>query len=206
MERPDEPNPELAAERLLADLSDPSHRVRCATLRALCPCRNSRVQDLAVWRAVFDKARHGGIRERRRAAHAIGTLSEKAAKSSEWHALLRALRPELDALMGDTRASRQLLGTMKRHGHAHRGAAMQNYRRHRQRLELATEAELAAWLNDALGLAAEQAIAPSEPGVARLKGWLAHRIACQPNRKTKDAELLRRARRYLPQAFAADAA
>ena len=161
------------------------------------------MQDLAVWRAVFDKARHGGIRERRQAAHAIGTLSEKAAKSGEWHALLRALRPELDALMGDARASRQLLGTMKRHGHMHRGAAMQNFRRHRQRLELATEAELAAWLNGELGLAAERVIDPREAGVARLKGWLAHRVACQPNRRIRNEELLRRARRYLPRAFAA---
>ena len=159
-----------------------------------------------MWRAVFHKATHGGIRERRQAAHAIGTLSEKAAKSSEWHALLRTLRPELDALMGDTRASRALLGTMKRHGHMHRGAARQNYRRHRQRLELATQAELAEWLNAELRLAAEQAIDPREPGVARLWGWLKHRIACQPNRKTKDEELLNRARRYLPRAFAADAA
>ena len=203
MECRPEPNPERAADRLLAALSASSHRVRCAALRALCPCRNNRVQDLAVWRAVFDKARHGGIRERRQAAHAIGTLSEKAAKSGEWHALLRALRPELDALMGDARASRQLLGTMKRHGHMHRGAAMQNFRRHRQRLELATEVELAAWLNGELGLAAERVIDPREAGVARLKGWLAHRLACQPNRRIRNEELLRRARRYLPRAFAA---
>lgn len=206
MERPPEPRQEHAAEQLLANLSAPSHRVRCSTLRALCPCRNSRVQDLAVWRAVFHKATHGGIRERGQAAHAIGTLSEKAAKGGEWHALLRALRPELDALMGDTRASRALLGTMKRHGHMHRGAARQNYRRHRRRLELATQAELAEWLNAELRLATEQAIDPREPGVARLWGWLEHRIACQPNRKTKDEELLNRARRYLPRAFAADAA
>ena len=191
--------------KLLADLTAADHRVRCATLRQLCPCRNSRVQDLAVWRAVFHKAQHGGIRERGRAAHAIGTLSEKAAHNADWHALLRALRPELDALMQDTRASRALLGTVKRHGHAHRGAARQNYRRHRQRLELATPAELASWLNDKLDLAEEQMIAPYEPGIGRLQNWLAHRIACQPDRATKDDEILARARRYLPQAFAAAA-
>lgn len=206
MDRLVEARDELAAKRLLANLGASNHRVRCATLRALCPCRNSRVQDLAVWRAVFDLARHGGIRERKQAAHAIGTLSEKAARSDDWHALLRALRPELDALAADARASPQLLGTMKRHGHMHRGAARQSYRRHRQRLELATEAELAAWLNRELGLPAERAVDPHHPGVARLWGWLRHRIACQPNRKTKDEELLRRARRYLPRAFAANAA
>lgn len=159
-----------------------------------------------MWRAVFHKARHGGIRERRQAAHAIGTLSEKAAANADWHALLRALRPELDALMTDVRTSRAVLGTMKRHGHAHRGAARQNYRRRRQRLELATPAELAAWLNRELGLAGEHSIDAGHPGIGRLRGWLKHRIACQPTRGTQDAELLQRARRYLPQAFAARSA
>lgn len=192
-----------AADRLLADLTASSHRVRCRTLRDLCPCRNGKVQDLVVWRAVFDKARHGGIAERRRAAHAIGTLSDKAARNADWHQLLRTLRPELDALMADTRAAPALLGTMKRHGHMHRGAARQNYRRHRQRLELASPAELAAWLNRQLGLAAERAVEAQDPGVGRLWHWLKHRIACQPTRATKDEELLQRARRYLPHAFAA---
>lgn len=191
-----------AADRLLADLTASSHRVRCRTLRDLCPCRNGKVQDVAVWRAVFHKARHGGVKERKQAAHAIGTLSDKAARNADWHALLRVLRPELDALMADSRASQALLGTMKRHGHMHRGAARQNYRRHRQRLELATPAELAAWLNKDLGLTAECAVDPQEPGIERLWRWLKHRIACQPTRATKDEELLQRARRYLPQAFA----
>ena len=195
-----------AADRLLADLQASSHRRRCRTLRELCPCRGGRVRDVAIWRAVFHKARHGGIRERRQAAHAIGTLSDKAARNDDWHALLRALRPELDALMADGRGSQALLGTMKRHGHAHRGAARQNYRRHRQRLELATPAELAAWLNRELGLVAEGALAPQDPGIGRLWRWLQHRIACQPTRATKNEELLRRARRYLPQAFATGSA
>lgn len=192
----------VAVDRLLADLTASSHRVRCRTLRDICPCRNGKVQHVTVWRAVFHKARHGGIKERRQAAHAIGTLSDKATRNADWHALLRALRPELDALMADSRASQALLGTMKRHGHMHRGAARQNYRRHRQRLELATPDELAAWLNQELGLASESAVDPQEPGIERLWRWLKHRIACQPTRATKDAELLQRARRYLPQAFA----
>ena len=183
---------------LLTALHEGDHRRRCETLRQLCPCRNNHVRDLAVWREVFHKALHGGMRERDQAAHAIGTLTEKAQRSAEWRNLLHSLRDELDALMLDTRASRRILGQMKKHGHAHRGAARQNYRRRRRSLDLATPAELAAWVNGAFNLAREQRVSATDPGVLRLAHWLKHRIACQPARRTKEGELIDKAKRYLP--------
>ena len=168
----------LDIDSLLVALNEGDHRQRCETLRQLCPCRNNRVRELAVWREVFDKALHGGMRE-----------------------LLRSLRDELDALMLDTRASRRILGQMKKHGHAHRGAARQNYRRRRRALDLATPAQLAAWVNRTLGLTGEKAISAKDHGVLRLACWQQHRIACQPERATKEGELIDRAQRYLPALF-----
>ncbi len=189
------------ADRLLAALNDGSHRARCEALRELCPCRNGHVRDLAVWREIFRKAHKGGMRERDRAAHAIGTLTAKAQHGPEWHELLRALRGELDALMQDTRASRRILGQMKKHGHAHRGAARQNYRRRRKVLDMATPAELAAWINQRQRLADRNRLSANDPGVQRLWRWLKHRIQCQPVRRTREDELMDRARRYLPRLF-----
>lgn len=192
----------LAVRELLATLSGDDCGKRCSALRDICPCRNNRVRDIAVWRAVFDKALHGGIRERDRAAHAIGTLTEKAERSAEWRDLLHELRDELDALMRDTRASRQILGQMKKHGHAHRGAAWQNYRRRRRRMDLATANELALWLNGRLGLTGLRCVSEHDAGVRRLHRWLRHRIVFQPTRRTAEEELLKKAQRYLPQLFA----
>ena len=188
-------------DQLLVALREGEHRRRCDTLRELCPCRNNHVRDVAVWREVFDKALHGGMRERDQAAHAIGTLTEKALRSAQWRDVLHNLRDELDALMRDTRASRRILGQMKRHGHAHRGAARQNYRRRRRLLDLATPAELAAWVNRKLELVGEDSVCADHPGIARLWRWLKHRVASQPGRRTREDELIDKARRYLPRLF-----
>ena len=192
----------LAVRELLAALGDSDNETRCGALRDVCPCRNNRVRDLAVWRAVFDKAMHGGKRERNRAAHAIGTLTEKAEDNDEWRELLHHLRDELDALMRNTRASRNILGTMKRHGHAHKGAARKNYRRRRRALDLATPTELAEWVNQRLGLAGQQKVSANDAGIRRLQRWLRHRIEFQPQRRTEEAELAAKAKRYLPHLFA----
>lgn len=188
-------------DNLLETLAEGDHRARCLALRALCPCRNNHVRDVAVWRTVFRKALHGGMRERDQAAHAIGTLTEKAARSLEWRHLLHALKDDLDALMRDTRASRRILGQMKKHGHAHRGAARQNYRRRRRLLDLSTPQELATWVNAHLGLAPAERVSPTDAGVQRLWGWLRHRVRFQPARGTKEHELVVKARRYLPRLF-----
>lgn len=188
------------ADYVLEALGGSDHRARCEALRQLCPCRNNRVRDLEVWRDVFARALHGGMRERDQAAHAIGTLTLKAKHNAEWRDLLRALKGDLDALMQDARAASRILGQMKKHGHAHRGAAMQNYRRRRRALDLRTPGELAAWLNATLSDAGRQ-VAAGDPGVQRLWGWLRHRVQFQPTRKTREEEILEKARRYLPHLF-----
>ena len=186
-------------ERLHAALSGSDHRARCLALREACPCRNGGVRDdLALWREIFERALKGGRRERGAAAHAIGTLTEKAKTSDEWRSLMHELRDDLDALLRDPRASQQVLGTMKRHGHAHRGAARKNYRRRRNALDLATPEELAAWVNRRWQLSTAQAFTAHDAGVRRLWQWLRHRVDFQPERGTKESELAKRATRYLP--------
>lgn len=188
------------ADRLLKALGEAGYDARCAALRDACPCR-SHVRDPQLWKEIFGRAIGGGMRERDRAAHAIGTLMEKAERSDEWRAVLARHEEDLDLLMRDTRASRVLLGQMKRHGHAHRGAARQGYRRRRKVLELHTPAELAVWVNERAGLEGADAVPPSDPGVARLWNWLRNRVTRQPGRGTREDEMVARARRYLPHLF-----
>ena len=188
------------ADRLLKALGDSGYDVRCAALRDACPCR-SHVRDPELWREIFDRALNGGMRERDRAAHAIGTLMEKAERSDEWREVLARHSGDLDALMQDNRIARVLLGQMKRHGHAHRGAARQGYRRRKAVLELRTPAQIAAWVNAHLGLEGRAAVPASDPGIARMGNWLTHRVTRQPGRSTKEDELVAKARRYLPHLF-----
>lgn len=188
------------ADRLLKALGDAGYDVRCAALRDACPCR-SHVRDPELWREIFDRALNGGMRERDRAAHAIGTLMEKAERSDEWRDVLAHHQDDLDVLMQDSRASRVLLGQMKRHGHAHRGAARQGYRRRRKVLDLRTPIELAAWVNERVGLEGVAAVPASDPGIARMWNWLKNRVTRQPGRRTKEDELVAKARRYLPHLF-----
>ena len=188
-------------DRLLAALRDEDHRTRCDALRACCPCRNGSLRDPAIWRAVFDKALRGNLREWDRAAHAIGTLAEKAVENAGWREVLKEFTSELDALRRDPRAARLLLGQMKKHGHAHRGAAAQGYRRRRKALDLATPAELAAWVNGHLRLPASNRVSGRHPGIRRLWRWMKHRGDFQPARRTSEAELAKRAARYLPREF-----
>ena len=192
---------EIDIDKLLAAINTGSNLSRRDAIRALCPCRNNSVRDLAVWAEIFRKARDGGFRERDQAAHAIGTLMEKAARNAEWRDVLNAFGDELDALVRDPRSARQILGQMKKHGHAHRGAASQGYRRRRAVLDLRTPAELANWVNEHLGLAGRSRVAPNDPGLNRLWGWLAHRVRCQPGRRTSQKELIGRGQRYLPELF-----
>ena len=192
---------EIDIDKLLAAMNTGSNLSRCDAIRALCPCRNNGIRDLAVWAEIFRKAREGGFRERDQAAHAIGTLMEKAARNAEWRDVLHAHRDELDALVRDPRSARLILGQMKKHGHAHRGAASQGYRRRRAVLDLGTPAELASWVNEHLGLVGRARVMPSDPGLNRLWRWLAHRVRCEPGRRTSEKELIGRGQRYLPELF-----
>lgn len=182
-------------------MNDGSYDARCRVLRDLCPCRNNRNRETEVWREIFNKALGGGFRERDQAAHAIGTLIDKALRSNEWREVLHQCNDKLDELMLDPRASRLLLAQMKKHGHAHRGAAIQSYRRRRRVLDMATPAELTQWLNGQLRLSGRHRIEANDPGVQRLWRWQNHRVKFQPKRATRDDELLNKAQRYLPHLF-----
>ncbi len=173
----------MDTDQLLVALRDEDYGTRCDALRACCPCRN------------------GNLRERGRAAHAIGTLMEKAVDNAAWRGVLREFKADLDALRRDPPTSRLLLGQMKKHGHAHRGAAVQGYRRRRKMLDLATPAELAAWVNGRLRLAGRRRVSRTDPGIQRLWRWMKHRVQFQPTRRTSEAEIVKRAVRYLPGLF-----
>ena len=104
--------------------------------------------------------------------------------------------------MRDTRSARVVLGQMKKHGHAHRGAARQGYRRRRTVLDLKTPAELADWVNGHLGLTGQGAHRCERPrpdaAVALARD---HRVRRQPGRRTSEPELVARSQRYLPALF-----
>ena len=184
-------------KQLLSAMQGGNNHARCEVLRELCPCRNSQVRDLAVWREIFRNAIEGDMHERHQAAHAIGTLMEKAQTSAGWREILGALEGELDRLMRDTRASRMLLGQMG----AHRSAALRTYRRRRKVLDLATPTELADWVNSHPQLARQQRVSSNDTGVRLLWRWMKHRVEFQPERGTQEDELIEKARRYLPQLF-----
>ena len=171
-------------------------------LRGLCPCRQNSSGDVQGWIALFQKARFGSFSERRAAAHSIGTLLEKAQQVNEYRELLVQLRDDLDALMQDPRAASQVLGVMKKHGHAHKGAARKNYRRAYAVLALHTPAEVATWLNRKLALPKQKRLDKTAKVVSKLSKWLEHRRTFQPNRTTTEAEILKQVRQLQPSLFA----
>ena len=167
-------------------------------LRGLCPCRTNSSADIDGWRLLFRQARFGSYSERRAAAHSIGTLLEKAQRVEQYRELLVQLKSELDSLMTDPRAASQVLGVMKKHGHAHKGAARKNYRRAYSVFSLQTPEEIAKWLNRRLRLPMQRRVTSGSKVVKRLAKWLEHRVEFQPNRSTTETEILDRVRELQP--------
>ena len=64
-----------------------------------------------------------------------------------------------------------------------------------------TEPELAAWLNNVLGLKAHRGIGRNDPGLIRLARWIRNRRTSQPNSRLRDAEIVERAAGWLPEWF-----
>ena len=170
-------------------------------LRGLCPCRTNSSEDIEGWRELFTKARHGSYSERQAAAHSIGTLLEKAQRIEQYRELLVKLKSDLDALMQDPKAASQVLGVMKKHGHAHKGAARKNFRRAYSVLSVQNPDEISNWLNDRLKLSASLRVTANSKVVKRLAKWLQHRVAFQPNRSTSEFEILERVRQLQPSLF-----
>ena len=170
-------------------------------LRGLCPCRTNSSEDINGWRTLFTQARLGSYSERRAAAHSIGTLLAKAQQVAQYRELLLQLKDELDALMQDPRTASQVLGVMKKHGHAHKGAARKNYRRAYAVFRLQTPEEIAKWLNQRLNLSPQSQLTTGSKVVKRLSKWLEHRVSFQPNRSTTEIEILERVRQLQPNLF-----
>ncbi|MCY3885172.1 MAG: hypothetical protein OXG24_09710 [Gammaproteobacteria bacterium] len=170
-------------------------------LKSLCPCRNNQVKGVETWKGILKIATYGSLKERNSAAHAIGTLLAKAKKSDEWRRIVVEIEDELHALMDDTRASRSLLGTFKKHGHARRGTARKNYRKVIKSMDIQTPKQLAQWLNERLSHMNRPQVAASNPGLKRLYVWLDRRKTFEPHKRTKDKEVLAQAKQFLPAYF-----
>lgn len=180
--------------------SEPSNLDRRRTLRSICPCRTNSSQEYDKWRDLFTLARHGSYSERASAAHSLGTLIEKAKVVPAYRALLKHFQSDLDELMLDPKASRNVLGVMKKHGHAHKGAARKNYRKAYRVFQPYTKQDLVDWFNERMTPSSRK-VSVASPGIARLATWMQHRVKCQPNRRTTDEELLKKAKQYLPAYF-----
>jgi len=70
-------------------------------------------------------------------------------------------------------------------------------------VELSSRRELATWANATLGLRRHSGVPANHPGVDRLWRWLSHRITYQAERRTREAELLKKAAQWLPDYFEA---
>ena len=162
-------------------------------LRALCPCRNRKDREFDTWQQLFRLSVDGFRVERDGSAHAIGTLVAMASSHDELRDLLVTLKPHLDTVMQDPRATRFLLGTWKSHGHNKPGTAQRNYRGLRRNLDPSTPAELAHWVNPRYDLGAKSRIQSTHKGVKRLAKWIAHRRAFEPYARTTDATLEKQA-------------
>lgn len=66
-------------------------------------------------------------------------------------------------------------------------------------LEPTTPADLASWLNGALGLRPWKGVRPRNPGVVRLSKWVINRVAERRGKYPKTRELFEMARRFLPE-------
>ena len=64
-----------------------------------------------------------------------------------------------------------------------------------------SEPELAAWLNNVLGLKPYRGIGRRDPGLVRLARWIRNRRTSQPRSRLRDAEILERAAGWLPEWF-----
>lgn len=170
-------------------------------LRGLCPCRGNSSENLEGWRELFSRARFGSVTERKAAAHSIGTLIEKAQQIDSYRELLIGLQGDLDELMSDPRSASQVLGVMKKHGHAHKGAARKYYRKAYSVFALQTPAEVASWLNRYADRKGAQTITTNSPIAKKLAQWLKHRAEFQPTRQTTEQEIIKRAKRLAPALF-----
>lgn len=85
---------------------------KCVALRLLCPCRN-RVYDVDVWRRIFEAMETGNPEVQHQAAHAIGTLRERAQRDPQSQELLAQLKDDVERVMKNPQARAMLLNEQK---------------------------------------------------------------------------------------------
>ena len=172
-------------------------------LKEMCPCRN-RVLDTDAWREVFAALYSGDRKQRRRAAHAVATLLQKAQESQKWRTVLQHFSAEIEAAERDPVVYSALVaqvGHQAGHARTLKGDATNTFRRQRRVLDLSSAAELANWLNGELGLEKHRGVSRNHPGVDRLWRWLLHRTEFQNRRRVSTDELRAKARQWLPEHF-----
>lgn len=167
-------------------------------LRSMCPCRVNSSEDIDGWNDVFNKAKFGSYSERKAAAHTIGTLLEKANTVSSYRNLLKRFECELNDIMDNPKTASSILGTMKRHGHAHKGAARQGYRKVYKTLQIQSPEEIASWINRKFSLKQGKSVKKSDHCVKRMVKWIEHRVKFQPNRTISEETLLKQLKRFNP--------
>lgn len=67
--------------------------------------------------------------------------------------------------------------------------------------EPSSPAELAAWVNQILGLKPHKGVSPKHPGIDRLARWIANRVSSEPRSRIRPTELLALSRRWLAEYF-----
>ena len=167
-------------------------------LRSICPCRTNSSGDVENWQEVFNSARFGSYSERKSAAHTIGTMLQRATTEPAYRELLKTFQSDLDALMQDPRSASAVLDTMKKHGHAHKGAARQAFRNVYKSTRLRSASEIVNWINGTFKLKGSRAVTKSDDCVSRLVKWVEHRVAFQPERDISHEDLIRALRRFRP--------
>ena len=173
--------PSHKISELIRALEEGSCDDQSKAMRSICPCR-SNVQDIQVWRKVFQAAHQPGRRVKGPAIHAIVTLLRSAKKSRRWRTVLKSLSVELDTVLSDPEACKFLRRQIQHDAKAAGGLTPAAHcKKLRRILELNTPNEL-------LGHRRSEGVNPRHPGLLRLWRWHHHRITFQPERRTKPKE------------------
>ncbi len=193
--------PLLKIPELIHALEEGSCDKRSMVMRSICPCR-SHVQDIQLWRKVFQAVHQPGKRVKGPALHAIATLLQRAEKSQRWRAVLKDLSTELNSVMSDPEACKLLRQQVQHDAKVAGGLTPAAHcKKVRRILELNTPNELVDWVNALLGHRQPGGVNPRHPGLLRLWRWHHHRITFQPERGTDPNEFLKKARQWLPEFF-----
>lgn len=184
-------------DQMIRAFDEGSFSQRTQAMQDVCPCRNE-VRDRGVWARVFEAAHEPG-KVRVRAIHAIATLLNRAEKSARWREVLSDFEQEMDSLMADPEACRLLRLQVQHDPKAKGDLTPAANTRKLARAAWSRPSEMAEWLNRAAGHARSDRVPSGHAGLDRLWRWYQNRITVESQRKLDPAELLGRARQWLPE-------